>query len=72
MDFSGLTLSRRSIGQATLCTCYEESSVRGERLRVGMAQTWVPRDLTGVNDIGRRDGGNQSSNKEAEECTHFR
>jgi hypothetical protein len=41
-------------------------------LRAGKAQTWVPRDLTGIKHMGRRNNGDQSGDKEAEESTHFR
>ena len=70
LDLSGLTFSRRSIGQATLCTLYVEMSVAVRNIGAE-AQTWVPRDIARIKE-GRGHGGNQRSNEKAEESTHFR
>jgi hypothetical protein len=72
MDFSGLTLARRSIGQATLRTIYERMSVGARNVGVGKTQTWVPGNVARINQEGRRHGGNQCSEEKAEESTHFR
>jgi hypothetical protein len=74
LNFSWLTFARRSIGQATLCACYDGMSVGLRNIGAGKVQTWIPGNITRIKRIkhGRRHSGNQCSDEKAEESTHFR